>query len=180
MLNPHQRAAIQHLVAYSQSPPEGRISHEQFCETIGITTRTLQLWRAITLTCNECGTTRTTQFNETQCKKCESGNVSTTPRFPEFYAAWKKSESEAVDAGDDLFAIKTRQWALEQLVSMYHKSKGSEKRQNLKMILDMTKDIADDGTPVDFSELSDDELVEAAMNRGVPVETEILRSVRGN
>ena len=45
MLNPIQRAAIRHLVAYEHSPPDTRLKHAAWCEVMGITPRTLERWR---------------------------------------------------------------------------------------------------------------------------------------
>jgi len=179
MLNPIQRAAIQHLVAYKMSPVDGRMEHKDFCEMVGITPRALQLWRGYTSTCGDCGHSRTNMQKEAKCPKCSSENVTHAPRHPEFYATLAKATEEAENAGDDLFAIKTRQWALEQMVAMYHKGKGNEKRQMLKMILDLTSDVADSGTPADYSEMTDEELEQAALNRCVSVESEVRQTVKG-
>lgn len=179
MLNPIQRAAISHLVAYNLSPPDGRMEHKDFCEMVGITPRSFQLWRSFTLTCPECGYSRDCMQHELSCRKC-GAQVTDTPRFPEFYTAWKKAEESAAMAGDDLFAVKSRQWALEQLVAMYSKAKTvNDKRQVLKDILAQTADVADNGTAVDFSELTDEELKAEAMNRNISVEAEVLAAVKG-
>lgn len=45
MLNPLQKAAVRHLVAYEYSPPETRLDHAKFAELIGVDVRTLQRWR---------------------------------------------------------------------------------------------------------------------------------------
>ena len=45
MLNAIQRAAIRHLVAYEFSPSESRLKHTEWCELMGVTTRTLERWR---------------------------------------------------------------------------------------------------------------------------------------
>lgn len=45
MLNQIQRAAIRHLVAYEFSPPDTRLKHTEWCEVMGVTTRTMERWR---------------------------------------------------------------------------------------------------------------------------------------
>ena len=44
-LNPLQKSALKHLVAYEYSPPESRLTHKEFCDLIGIHTDTLLKWR---------------------------------------------------------------------------------------------------------------------------------------
>ena len=45
MLNPLQKAAIKHLVAYEFSPPDTRLDHKDFCELVGVSDRTLRFWQ---------------------------------------------------------------------------------------------------------------------------------------
>jgi len=147
---------------------------------VGITKKSLELWRSYLLTCPACGYSRACMQREAECKKCGAEITDFPARFPEFYSAWKAAEDAAENAGDDLFAIKTRQWALEQMVSLYNKSKTqTDKRQAIKMILELTADVADNGTAVDYSEMTDEELVSAALARNLSVEASVLASVKG-
>lgn len=133
MLNPVQRAAVRHLVAYDFSPPEARMTHESWCEVVGISVRTLQNWM--------------------------KGNE-------EFRVAVRSAKEEAEETADP-FALYARQWALEQMFGLYAKAKTTtEKRQLLKEVMEQTKHV-DAGEVVDYSHLTDDDLLSLCLARSV-------------
>lgn len=133
MLNPLQKAAIRHLVAYEYSPPETRMEHTQFAELLNISVRTMQRWQ----------------------------------QDAEFKAALQAARDEA-EASRDPFATFARQWSIEQLFALYSKAKTTnEKRQLLKEVLSLTDHVADYQDAVDYSDMSDEDLAAAILNRGL-------------
>ena len=85
----------------------------------------------------------------------------------EFAAARDKAIEEAEESSDP-FALVARQWALEQLMALYKKAKTTtEKRQILKEVLEKTKHVEDAGSIVDYSEMSEADLIAMCINRKV-------------
>jgi hypothetical protein len=87
---------------------------------------------------------------------------------PEIKAA-VAAQLEEIRENKDLFKACMRHRALEELYRNYEKASGAEKRQYLKMILDQTEDVDEGPDTVDYSELSDEDLVNKALQRGVSV-----------
>jgi|MudIll2142460700_1097286.scaffolds.fasta_scaffold00080_17 transposase-like protein len=83
---------------------------------------------------------------------------------------WRNKDEEFIRALDatmkearestDVYALRTRQWALEELENLYHKSKSAtEKRAVLKDILAQTKDVSNRQPTVEYEHLPNSELV---------------------
>ena len=88
-------------------------------------------------------------------------------KIPEFAAALKASIDE-IEASQDPFATCARAFALEQMVKQYNKSKeGSDKRQYLKLIMDNTAHVAQQGDSVNYDDLTDSDLISLCLERDV-------------
>lgn len=150
MLNPIQKAAVRHLVAYESSPPESRLKHQEWCEQMGVTIRTLQRW----------------QLDD------------------EFQAALS-AQRDAMEETSDPYALVARTVALEQLMALMSEKKltVSERRQVIKDIMEFTKHVDSSGEPVSYEDMTDEDLVNAVLNRGLSplgmTESELKSLVRG-
>lgn len=132
MLTAIQKAAIRHLIAYDQSPPESRLSHDEWSEQMGISKRTLERWKLT----------------------------------DEFKSAWEQQRREMEETSDP-YALVARTIALEQLMHLMNK-KGltvTEKRMVIKDVMDSTKHVDSTGDVVDYSEMTDEDLVAAILSR---------------
>lgn len=87
----------------------------------------------------------------------------------EFKAALAEARSE-VEQSDDVFARRSRRWALLQLISFYRDKKNapSPRLAALKAIMEETKGLVEAGT-VELDSASDDTLIRMALSRDVTV-----------
>lgn len=164
MLSSVQWSCIQHLIAYEMCPPDERLSHDDFCQSIGINRRTMEKWQTYDHEC-ECGAHKESLKELRECGKCGGSKILRKPMFPEFCEALDSARKEATDT-HDFYALRTRQWALEQLRALYGRAKTTnEKRQILKQIRDETQDVASQSKIVDFTHLPDEELERLMLNQ---------------
>ncbi len=102
---------------------------------------------------------------------------------PEFAAALDAQRS-AMDDSSDPYALIARTVALEQLMAMMSKKiTVSERRAVIKDVMEYTKHVDTQGDPVDYSDLTDDDLVAAILNRDLSplgmTEAELKRLAKG-
>jgi len=158
MLTSIQWAAINHIVAYELSAPASRRSHQDFARDIGIDRKMLDRYQSFTYECVACGKKHEKKTPPTECLQCAKKDFKQTALFPEFIAALNDARKQARETGD-FYAVRTRQWALEQLRQLYDEVKEpSERRQILRQIREETADVAQNGIPVDFTHVSDEDL----------------------
>ena len=158
MLTSIQWAAINHIVAYELSNPNSRRSHADFATDVGLDRKQLDRYQSFTFQCLACGKKHEKKNKPAVCLKCGETAFSTTACFPEFIAALNDARKQATETGD-YYAVRMRQWALEQLRQMYDDTKVvSERRQILKQIREETVDVASNGVPVDLAHVSDEDL----------------------
>ena len=88
----------------------------------------------------------------------------------EFIRTLDASRKEARET-TDMYALRTRQWALEELETLYKKAKtAAEKRAVLKDILAQTKDVVNKNPSIDYEHLPDEELVNIFRGRNLSTE----------
>lgn len=88
-------------------------------------------------------------------------------KSPEFKEHLDRQRKMLTDKGESYIKVILRQKALLEMWEQYGKSKGAEKRQYLKMVLDETKDAIQDDVPVDYTSMSDEELESLCLTRGL-------------
>jgi hypothetical protein len=104
--------------------------------------------------------------------------------LPEVAQAVEQSVIE-VETSSDYMKTVSRHRALEEMWVLYEKAKGAEKRQLLRMILKETETAETADAPVDFSDLSDDALLDVMLTKDITsvgmtrAELEALRHARG-
>jgi len=145
MLSSAQRAAILFLAA----PPEERgESRDNFCATIGITTRTLDRWKA-----------ENREFMQSLDKARKAYDSS-----PDFYALCVRRKALALINDGLAMPIGTKKGELSS----------SERRQYIDAALRETKQVSDTMDTIDRTHLSDAELVAEFLARGIGVELPAL------
>jgi predicted Abi (CAAX) family protease len=89
------------------------------------------------------------------------------PQHLEFQKAVEAGRRELEDSVDPT-ALVMRDWALEEAFVQYKKAdSSSEKRQWLKQIKEDTAHVDMSGQTIDYSEVSDEDLLNMVMNRGL-------------
>jgi predicted site-specific integrase-resolvase len=121
-------------------------------------------------------------------KWCEVAGITTrTLQRWQKESEFKESPQAALDEANDSkdpFASVARQWGLEQLMAVYAKAKtATEKRHILGQILKETEHVATYSEPVDYSAMTDEDLVAMCLNRKVSpagmTEDELIRLAKG-
>lgn len=104
-------------------------------------------------------------------------------KLPEVQAAFKRALKE-IETSRDYFMLCMKQKAREEMWANYEKSKGNDKRQYLKMIMDETAEVPDYEDTVDYEDMTDEDLANLCMKRDVSVlgmtQGELLRIARGS
>lgn len=128
-----------------------------------------------------------TRMSHTDWCKVMGITIRTLQRWqtdPEF-AAFLDQSLKDIEASADPFALCARTFALEQLFAMLsEKGQSSDSRRKvLKEILNATEHVADTGDIVDYSQLTDDDLLASVLNRKLSVlgmtEAELLKAAKG-
>ena len=85
------------------------------------------------------------------------------------FASTLEASIKEMEESTDPFASCARSYALEQMIVEYgnKKNTGSEKRKWLKLIIENTEHVADQGEVVRYDDLSDEDLANLALARGV-------------
>lgn len=160
-LTPLQWSVVNHMVAYELSPKDNRLSHNEFGEMVGISPRSIINYMSDAWECPTCGFKRKQQgMPRTNCMKCGKVVwVNTGPAYPEFMSALNAALEEAKKT-NDFFSLRTRQWALEEMVRLYHDKKTTDtnKRHILMAIRDQTVDAVPVRKLTDFDSMPDEEL----------------------
>ncbi len=168
-LTPIQVAAINHLVAVELSAAGEVPSTREFAERMGISPRTVEQWKGTKWHCPSCGNHNVANQAPPACPKCHKPVSDDGPNNPEFKRILDSSLKEARES-TDLYALRTRQWALEELSALYKKAKTtSEKRALLKDMLATTEGVTKTVAVTDYSSLPTEALADIAMNRGLTV-----------
>lgn len=166
-LTPLKVAAINHLVARELSG--GAVTNVEFAARMDVTVKTLEKWLSRYWTCAACGHRWYAQAEPKRCNKCGGGVTGGDPVEPEFYRVFHSSLKEARES-TDLYALRTRQWALEELSNLYTKSKNPvQKRAILKDIMKQTEGVTQGGAVIDYSMLPESQLCEMALARNLTV-----------
>lgn len=103
---------------------------------------------------------------------------------PEFESA-VEAQRTALEESSDPYALIARTVALEQLMSMLGSQKltVTERRMVVKDIMEMTKHVDDTGVPVDYSDMTDEDLLNAILNRDLTplgmTEAQLKRLAKG-
>lgn len=162
-----QVAVVNHLVAKELSGD--KLSTDAFCERMGITREAIRQWRGLKYKCGSCDHTGIAVTIPDTCK-CGGKNVEDGPNNAEFLRVYLSTLKEARES-TDLYALRTRQFALEQLNALYETAKTTtEKRQVLKDILQQTEGVRSSVTVTDYSMLPTETLAEIALARDITVE----------
>lgn len=178
MLTAIQWAAINHIVAYELSNPNSRRSHGEFAKDVGIDRKMLDRYQSFTFECAACKHHHVKKAPPTACLKCGGTEFTNTALFPEFIAALNDARKAARETGD-YYAMRTRQWALEQMRQLYDEaSTTSEKRQLLRQIREETADV-EQKAPVDFSHCSDEDLEAMELGEKTLGETAFKTTILG-
>ena len=156
---------IRHIVANEMAPTGQRISDKEFCETVKCSPETLRKYTRVRCNCKKCEWTFiTSQDLPKSCKDC-GGEVEYRPLNPEFYQTLQSALNDARDTGD-FYGLTLHQWGLEQLKHLYDKARTpTEQERILSKILAQTKDAVPFTGAVDYSHLTDDQLIETALGR---------------
>ena len=128
-----------------------------------------------------------TRMSHTEWAKVMSITIRTLQRWQQDkeFADYYQQALTDVEASADPFALCARTFALEQLFAMLSDKKQSSdsKRKVLTEILKATEHVADVGDIVDHSQLTDDDLLAAVLNKKLSVlgmtEAELLKAVKG-
>ena len=168
-LTPLQVAAINHLVACELSPKGEMPSTAEFAERMGMSARQIERWKGIKWHCPSCGNRNVANQAPPACPKCHKPVIDDGPQDPEFRRILDASVKEARES-TDLYALRTRQWALEELSALYKKAKTTpEKRALLKDMMATTEGVTKTVAVTDYGSLPTESLAEIALNRNLTV-----------
>jgi hypothetical protein len=186
-LTPLQWSCINHIVAYELSPPDNRLSDIDFCEMIGIDERSLQRYQAKRFRCAKCKDIqrdlrrKDPPAADYPCAGCGPTEwVDMGPAYPDFFKSLTAALKDAHDT-NDYFSLRTRQWALEELVRLYKDKNTTDtnKRHILKAIREETADSVPQRQVTDFAAMPDEELERLMLAETTDAERAFSATVTG-
>jgi len=183
MLTPLQWSVVNHMVAYELSPPDNRLSHSEFAKMVGISEHSIHNYGMNAYHCPKCGFKRRAKKipNGLNCVNCGKTEwVDDGPAYPEFRSAFEAQMEEATKT-NDFFALRSRQWSLEEMVRLYSDKKTTDtnKRHILKTIHEMTADAQPIKQITDFDSMPNEELERLVLGEMTDAERSFNATITG-